>query len=314
MVSLLVEQGQIKQGDFLVAGTTYGKVRTLLDYNSSTLKKAGPSTPITVTGFKELPQFGDVFKVVKNEKIARHISEDSKIEAAQNAATANVTGADLLKMMNQQYDAADFNILIKADVQGSLTSVSDSLRMIETNGEVNLHIIKTGVGNISENDIRIAAASENTIIYGFNVELPASIKKIAVRDRVEVRIYKIIYELIDDARAEMEKLLAPEVVETEIGKLDVKGVFRTVKEEIIAGGEVTSGRVYAGLLARVMRKKEQIAEMEVTSVQRQQQEAKDILEGEMCGLSLKTNKKVQLEVGDKLEFFTREIVERKLKA
>ncbi len=314
VVSLLVEQGQIKQGDFLVAGTTYGKVRTLLDYNSSTLKKAGPSTPITVTGFKELPQFGDVFKVVKNEKIARHISEDSKIEAAQNAATANVTGADLLKMMNQQYDAADFNILIKADVQGSLTSVSDSLRMIETNGEVNLHIIKTGVGNKSENDIRIAAASENTIIYGFNVELPASIKKIAVRDRVEVRIYKIIYELIDDARAEMEKLLAPEVVETEIGKLDVKGVFRTVKEEIIAGGEVTSGRVYAGLLARVMRKKEQIAEMEVTSVQRQQQEAKDILEGEMCGLSLKTNKKVQLEVGDKLEFFTREIVERKLKA
>ena len=112
VVSLLVEQGQIKQGDFLVAGTTYGKVRTLLDYNSSTLKKAGPSTPITVTGFKELPQFGDVFKVVKNEKIARHISEDSKIEAAQNAATANVTGADLLKMMNQQYDAADFNILI----------------------------------------------------------------------------------------------------------------------------------------------------------------------------------------------------------
>lgn len=313
VVSILVEQGQIKQGDFLVAGTTYGKVRTLLDYKSKPIKKAGPSTPVTVTGFKELPQFGDVFKIVKNEKIARHISSEAKIEAAQNAATANVTGADLLKMMNQQYDAADFNILIKTDVQGSLTSVSDSLRMIDTNGEVNLHIIKTGVGNISENDIRIASASENSVIYGFNVELPASIKKIAVRDRVEVRIYKIIYELIDDARSEMEKLLAPEVVETEIGKLNVKGVFRTMKEEIIAGGEVESGRVYAGLLARVMRKKEKIAEVEVSRVQRQQQEAKDLLEGEMGGLSLKTNKKIQLEIGDKLEFFTREIVTRKLK-
>ena len=299
VVSLLVEQGDLKQGGFLVAGTTYAKVRTLQDYKGDALKIAGPSTPATVTGFKELPQFGDVFKV--------------KIEAAQNAATANVTGADLLKMMNQKHDAEDFNIVIKADVQGSLTSVSDSLRLIETGGEVNLNIISSGIGNITENDIHLAAAGEKTIIYGFNVELSPAIKKIATRDRVEVRIYKVIYELLDDARAEMEKLLAPEVVETEVGSLDVKGVFRTMKEEIIAGGEVKSGRVYAGLLARVIRKKEQIAEVEVSHVQRQQQEAKDVIEGEMCGLSLKTKKKIQLEVGDKLEFFTREVVARKLK-
>ena len=313
VVSLLVEHGDIKQGDFLVAGTTYGKVRTLLDYKGKNLKKAGPSTPVTVTGFKELPQFGDIFKIVKNEKTARTLSQQAKIEADRNAATANTTSADLLKMMTQKRDAEDFNILIKADVQGSLTSVSDSLRLIETGGEVNLHIVKSGIGNISENDVRLAAAGENTIIYGFNVELPPAIKKIATRDRVEVRIYKVIYELLDDARAEMEKLLAPEVVETEIGSLEVKGVFRTMKEEIIAGGEVKSGRIYAGLLARVIRKKEQIAEVEVTSVQRQQQEAKDVVEGEMCGLSLKTQKKIQLEIGDKLEFFTREVVARKLK-
>ena len=313
VVSLLVEQGDIKQGDFLVAGTTYGKVRTLLNYKGENLKKAGPSTPVTVTGFKELPQFGDIFKIVKNEKTARTLSQQAKIEADRNAATANTTSADLLKMMTQKRDAEDFNILIKADVQGSLTSVSDSLRLIETGGEVNLHIVKSGIGNISENDVRLAAAGENTIIYGFNVELPPAIKKIATRDRVEVRIYKVIYELLDDARAEMEKLLAPEVVETEIGSLEVKGVFRTMKEEIIAGGEVKSGRIYAGLLARVIRKKEQIAEVEVTSVQRQQQEAKDVVEGEMCGLSLKTQKKIQLEIGDKLEFFTREVVARKLK-
>ena len=296
-----------------MAGTTYGKVRTLLNCKGENLKKAGPSTPVTVTGFKELPQFGDIFKIVKNEKTARTLSQQAKIEADRNAATANTTSADLLKMMTQKRDAEDFNILIKADVQGSLTSVSDSLRLIETGGEVNLHIVKSGIGNISENDVRLAAAGENTIIYGFNVELPPAIKKIATRDRVEIRIYKVIYELLDDARAEMEKLLAPEVVETEIGSLEVKGVFRTMKEEIIAGGEVKSGRIYAGLLARVIRKKEQIAEVEVTSVQRQQQEAKDVVEGEMCGLSLKTQKKIQLEIGDKLEFFTREVVARKLK-
>ena len=313
VVSLLVEQGDLKQGGFLVAGTTYAKVRTLQDYKGDALKIAGPSTPATVTGFKELPQFGDVFKVVKSEKIARHLAQKAKIEAAQNAATANVTGADLLKMMNQKHDAEDFNIVIKADVQGSLTSVSDSLRLIETGGEVNLNIISSGIGNITENDIHLAAAGEKTIIYGFNVELSPAIKKIATRDRVEVRIYKVIYELLDDARVEMEKLLAPEVVETEVGALDVKGVFRTMKEEIIAGGEVKSGHVYAGLLARVIRKKEQIAEVEVSHVQRQQQEAKDVIEGEMCGLSLKTKKKIQLEVGDRLEFFTREVVARKLK-
>lgn len=313
VVSLLVEQGDIKKGDFLIAGTTYGKIRTLQDYKNDNIKEAGPSTPITVTGFKELPQFGDVFKVVKTEKIARSLAVKAKIEAEKNAATANTTGADLLKMMSQKRDAEDFNVLIKADVQGSLTSVSDSLRLIDTNGEVNLHIIKQSVGNISENDIRLASASENSVIYGFNVELPPAIKKIAVRDRVEVRIYKVIYELLDDARNEMESLLAPEVVETEIGALDVKGVFRTMKEEIIAGGEVTSGRIYSGLLAKVWRKKEQIAEVEVSSVQRQQIEAKDVVEGEMCGLSLKTKKKFQLEISDRLEFFTREIVKRKLK-
>ena len=313
VVSLLVEHGDLKQGGFLVAGTTYAKVRTLQDYKGGALKSAGPSTPVTVTGFKELPQFGDVFKVVKNEKEARNLAQKAKIEAAQNAATANVTGADLLKMMNQKHDAEDFNIVIKADVQGSLTSVSDSLRLIETGGEVNLNVVSSGIGNITENDIHLAAAGEKTIIYGFNIELPPAIKKIATRDRVEVRIYKVIYELLDDARAEMEKLLAPEVVETEIGSLEVKGVFRTMKEEIIAGGEVKLGRVYAGLLARVIRKKEQIAEVEVSHVQRQQQEAKDVIEGEMCGLSLKTKKKIQLEVGDKLEFFAREVVARKLK-
>ena len=312
VVGLLVEQGALKPGQFMVAGTAYGKVRTLLDFAGKPLKTAGPSTPVTVTGFKELPQFGDVFTIVKKEKDARQLTERARIEREKNAASTNVTGADLLKMMNQKYDTQEVNVIVKADVQGSLTSVMDSLRLVDTNGEIRLRIIGSGVGNISESDIRMAADGD-TIIYGFNVDLPPAVKRLAMRDKVQVRIYKIIYELLDDARDSMEAMLAPEVVETEIGKLTIKGIFRTLKDEVIAGGEVTAGKAVSDVLARVKRGNELLGEVEVTKVQRQQQEAKEVFEGEMCGISLKTPKKLQLEEGDKLEFFTRALVKRTLK-
>jgi translation initiation factor IF-2 len=312
VVGLLVEQGALKPGQFMVAGTAYGKVRTLLDFAGKPIKTAGPSTPVTVTGFKELPQFGDVFTIVKKEKDARLMTERARIEREKNAASTNVTGADLLKMMNQKYDTQEVNVIVKADVQGSLTSVMDSLRLVDTNGEIRLRIIGSGVGSISESDIRMAADSD-TIIYGFNVDLPPAVKRLAMRDKVQVRIYKIIYELLDDARNSMEAMLAPEVVETEIGKLTIKGIFRTLKDEVIAGGEVTSGKAVPNVLARVKRGNELLGEVEVTKVQRQQQEAKEVFEGEMCGISLNTPKKLQLEEGDKLEFFTRELVKRTLK-
>jgi len=316
VVGLLVEQGMLRPGHFLVAGTAYGKVRTLLDFAGKTLKEAGPSTPVTITGLKELPQFGDTFTIVKSEKEARTAVAVARIENEKNAASTNVTGADLLKMMNQQHESQDLNVIVKADVQGSLTSVIDSLRLIDTDGQITLRIIGSGVGHITENDVRLAADAK-TIIYGFNVSLPPAVKQLAARDKVQIRLYKVIYELLDDARASMEAMLAPEVVETEIGKLTIKGVFRTLKDEIIAGGEVTSGKIATGLLARVIRSTsegdENLAEVEVTKVQRQQQEAKEVFEGEMCGLSLKTRKKLLLEEGDKLEFFTRELVKRTLK-
>lgn len=312
VVGLLVQQGKLKPGHFLVAGTTYGKIRTLLDFAGKTIKEAGPSTPVIVTGFKELPQFGDAFIIVKNEKDARHQVVEARIEHEKNAASTNITGADLLKMMNQQHESQDLNVIVKADVQGSLTSVIDSLRMIDTNGEIALRIIGSGVGNISENDVRLAS-DRQTIIYGFNVGMSVAVKQLAARDKVQVRTFKVIYELLDDARNSMEAMLAPEVVETEIGKITIKGIFRTLKDEIIAGGEVTSGKAVADVLARVMRNKEQIAEVKITKVQRQQQEAKEVFEGEMCGISIKTAKKLLLEEGDKLELFTRELVKRTLK-
>lgn len=311
VVGLLVEHGSLRPGHFLVAGTAYGKVRTLLDFTGRTLKEAGPSTPVTVTGFKELPQFGDQFKIVKSEKEARAQVSVARIEQEKNAASTNVTGADLLKLMNQSHESQDFNVIVKADVQGSLTSVVDSLRLVDTGGEVTLRIVGSGVGNISENDVRLAADG-STIIYGFNVELPPAVKRLAMRDKVQIRRYKVIYELLDDARTSMESLLAPEVVETEVGKLTIKGVFRTLKDEIIAGGEVTTGKAAPNVLARVLRGGEQLAEVEIAKVQRQQQEAKEVFEGELCGLNIKTNKKLLLEEGDKLEFFTRELVKRTL--
>jgi translation initiation factor IF-2 len=257
VVGLLVQQGELKPGHFMVAGTAYGKVRTLLDFSGKPIKLAGPSTPVTVTGFKELPQFGDVFTIVKKEKDARLATEKARIEREKNAASTNVTGADLLKMMNQKYDTQEVNVIVKADVQGSLTSVMDSLRLVDTNGEIRLRIIGSGVGSISESDIRLAADSD-TIIYGFNVDLPPAVKRLAMRDKVQVRIFKIIYELLDDARNSMEAMLAPEVVETEIGKLTIKGIFRTLKDEVIAGGEVTTGKVVSNVLARVKRGDEQL--------------------------------------------------------
>ena len=311
VVGLLVEQGELKPGHHMVAGTAYGKVRTLLDFTGKALKSAGPSTPVTVTGFKELPQFGDTFTIVKNEKEARLAVEQTRQEREREAASSNVTSADMLKMISAKHESEDFKVIVKADVQGSLTSVMDSLKLVETGGEITLRIIGSGVGPISENDVRLAAG-QDTIIYGFNVDLPPAVKRIATRDKVPVRLYKVIYELLDDTRASMESLLAPEVVENELGTLTIKGVFRTTKDEIIAGGEVTHGKVTADVLARVKRGDEQIAEVEVTKVQRQQTEAKEVFEGEMCGLSLKITKRFTLEEGDTLEFFTRELVKRTL--
>lgn len=311
VVGLLVEQGELKPGNFLCAGTAYGKVRTLLDFKGKSLKKAGPSTPVVITGFKELPQFGDEFQIAKNEKEARLLTQKARTERERAAASTNVTGADLLKMMNQQREAQELKVIVKADVQGSLTSVIDSLKLVDTAGEITLRVIGSGVGNISENDIRLAG-NEQTIIYGFNVELPSAVKRLAQRDKIEVRLYKVIYELLDDAKNTIEKMLAPDVVETEIGSLEIKGVFRTMKDVIIVGGEVKNGKVTPGVLVRIKRGDDKIAEVEATSVQREQQEAKEVFEGELCGVSLKTDKKVAIEVGDTLEFFRRELVNRTL--
>lgn len=314
VVSLLVEQGTIHEGDVLVAGTAYGKIRTLLDFKGDRIKKAGPSTPVTITGLKDLPQFGDSFVITKNERLARKMVTEAKIEHEKNAASTNVTGADLLKMMSHQDDVKDFDVVVKADVQGSLTSVVDSLKMINGDEEVNVRVIGTGVGNISENDIRLAM-SGNTVVYGFNVELPPNVKRLAQRDRVEVRIFKVIYELIDDVKASMSNLLSPKIVDETVAELDVKGVFKTTKDEVIAGGEILSGKVVLAdkPLVRFIRKKEVLGEGELINIQKQKHDVKELFESDICGFSSKVQNRINLEVGDKVQFFKRELVKREIK-
>lgn len=310
VVNLLVEHGLMRGGSFIVAGKTYAKIRTLQDFAGKTLKEAGPSTPATVTGFKTIPQFGDRFTTVKTEKEARSLAAQNAADAAQDVQSSAVTGSDLLQLMNRRKEKQLLNVILRADVQGSLTSVADSLKLLE-NPEVAPRIISSGVGNVSENDVRMAQGSQ-AIIYGFNVQLPPAVKRQAQRDKVPVRMYRIIYELIDDAKQSLELLLAPEVVETEVGKLVIRGVFKTSKDEVICGGEVTKGKLVPGVLVRVKRGDEQLAEAEVGNVQRNHQEAKEVFEGEMCGLQLKTKGKLVIEEGDKLEFFRRELVKRTL--
>ena len=311
VVNLLVTGGELKTGEFIVAGPTYGKIRTMLDFKGKPKGKATPSTPVTITGFKELPSFGDRFAEVKDEKTARKMALLNAQAAASESADTNVTSSDLLRMMNVADNTKTFNVIIKGDVLGSVTSVVDSLKLIDTKGEITLNIVSTGVGDINENDVYMAAG-DNTVIYGFNVSVPINISKMAARDNVPIRTYKVIYELLDDAKHEMENLLDAEIVEEDQGELKVLGVFRTEKTSIIAGGEVLTGNVKPGYLVRVIRNKRFLGEAEVTSVQKEKIDAKELVAGETGGLALKTKSKIDLQINDRLVFFTREAKKRTL--
>ena len=311
VVNLLVTGGELKAGEFIVAGSTYGKVRTMLDWQGKPKGKATPSTPVTVTGFKELPNFGDRFVEVRDEKTARKMALLNAQAAADETASANVTSTDLLRMMNTADNSKVFNVIVKGDVLGSVTSVVDSLKLIDTHGEITLNIVSTGVGDVNENDVYMAAG-DRTVIYGFNVSVPINISKMAARDGVPIRTYKVIYELLDDAKHEMENLLDAEIIEEDKGEMKVLGVFRTEKTSIIAGGEVLKGDVKPGYLARVVRDKQYLGEAEVTSTQKEKIDVRELVAGETGGLALKTTQKIELSMNDRLKFFTRETKKRTL--
>lgn len=305
----LVEAGQLKAGDFVVAGATYARIRNLESTDGKAIKLAGPSTPVVLTGFKSLPEFADEFIAVKDEKTARTTASQNA-EMSKTTGKLNINSTELIRMINRTNELSELNVIVKADVQGSVTSVIDSLKSLDTE-EVAIRVVGSGVGTITDNDIHLAHTS-GAIIYGFNIALPTSIKQAATRDKVSVRLFKVIYELLDDAKVEMSSLLAPEVVETELGRLLVKGIFKTTKTEIICGGEVTKGKLSLPAQVKVMRGDEVLGQAEATNLKRGPQDAKEIIEGEMCGVSLKTTSKLDVQVGDRLEFVKQEVVERTL--
>ena len=306
----LVEAGTVKPGQFIVAGGSYAKIRNLETTEGKALKEATPSMPVAITGFKTLPEFGDEFIVVANEKAARSQAAAIATEKQASIGRMDIGSSELIRLINRDRQLQELNIIIKADVQGSLTSVIDSLKAMDTD-EVSVRIVGSGVGPVSENDLHLAHSS-GAIVYGFNVDIPTSSKQQAARDKVRVRLYKVIYELIDDVKSELSNLLSPEIVETELGRLIVKGVFKTTKTEVICGGEVTKGKLTAPSLAKVYRGDELLAEVELTGLKRGPAEAREIVEGEMCGMSLATTKRLELAEGDRIEVFTREAVQRQL--
>ncbi|HTE58538.1 MAG TPA: translation initiation factor IF-2 [Verrucomicrobiae bacterium] len=305
----LVEAGRLRPGDFVVAGSSYARVRNLESADGKALKEAGPSTPVIITGFKTLPQFADEFVAVKDEKAARQASQLSASQR-KDGNNGHINSTELIRIINRTNKVTELNIVVKADVQGSLTSVLDSLKALDTE-EVAVRVVGSGVGNINDTDLHLAQTS-GAIIYGFSISLPTSIKQLASRDRIQIRLYSVIYELIDDVKRELGELLAPEIVETDLGRLVVRGIFKSTKTDIICGGEVTKGKLVSPSLAKVLRDGEVLAEVEITNLKRGPQDTNEVFESEMCGVSLKTSARLDLQEGDHIEAFTRETIVRSL--
>lgn len=306
--TLLIENGTMKKGDTVVIGTTFGKIRSLEDTDNKSVDTAGPSMPVKITGLKELPEFGDKFTVVKTEKEAKAITSKIKKDATQEGKSGVSTSGDLMKMISKHRNITELPIVAKADVKGSLTSVLDSLKSISTD-EVAVRIVGSGIGAVNDNDLHLARSS-GAIIYGFNANTPANIHQAALRDKVEIRLFKVIYELIDDVKAEMSTLLSPEIVKTDLGRLLVKGIFKTTKSDIICGGEVTKGKLSMPSLAVITRDGKELGEVEITSIKKGPTEVKEAVEGDMCGLQLKTKNKIELLEGDRIDVFTRQEKQR----
>lgn len=306
----LIEAGTLSKNDFIYAGDTYAKVRNLETTVGKAISKAGPSTPVVITGFKSLPRFGDEFEGVLNEKEARQKASNISLQRSQTGSTSDMNSSELIRIIDKKNQVNELNLIIKADVQGSLKSIIDGLRSLNTD-EVAVRVVGSGVGNITEKDVHLASTS-GASVYGFTVDASSTIKQLAQRDDVDLKLFKVIYELIDDAKQRLQDLLPPKVVRTEYGRLIVRGIFKIAKEEVICGGEVTKGKLVVPARAKVFRDDEEIADVEVTNLKRGPQDAREVNAGEMCGLSLKTSSRIALQEDDRLELYNEEVVPRSL--
>ena len=309
VATLLVQQGTLRQGDMIIAGEEYGRIRNMFDESGNSIKKAGPSTPAVVLGLSKTPGAGDDFMVVKNERKAREVAEYRQGKA-RDAKLAQQQASKLEDMFSKMRDdqASTISLIIKSDVHGSAEALRDALIKM-SNDEVAVKVLGSGVGGITETDATLAAASD-AVIIGFNVRADAAARNAIKESGVDVRYYSIIYEAIDDVKAALSGMLSPEVREQIVGLASVKEVFSSPKFGDVAGCIVTEGYVKRSNPIRVLRENVVIYEGELESLRRFKDDVNEVRSGTECGIGVKNYSDVR--VGDQIECFERVEVARTL--
>ncbi|MGM0940072.1 MAG: translation initiation factor IF-2 [Bacillota bacterium] len=307
VATLLVQNGTLHVSDSIVVGNTHGRVRAMVNDLGKRVNNAGPSTPVEITGLNDVPQAGDQFLVFKDEKKARQIGEARQQKQIQeNRGEQTKVSLDDLFEQIKQGDMKEINIIIKADVQGSAEALASSLRKIEVEG-VNIKIIHTGVGAITESDIILAAAS-NAIVIGFNVRPDANAKKAAESEKVDVRLHRVIYKAIEEVEAAMKGLLDPEFEEKVIGQAEVRETFKVSKIGTIAGSYVTDGKITRDAGVRLIRNGVVLFEGEIAALKRFKDDVKEVAQNYECGVTIKNFN--DIKEGDIIEAFVMEEIER----
>lgn len=308
VATVLVQNGTLNAGDFFVVGNTHGKVRTMTDEKGKNLKKAGPSTPVEITGLSEVPDAGDIFITVDDEKIAKQISDKRKEKYRQeHLQSGQKISLDDLFSQIQEGKVKELNLIVKADVQGSVEAIKQSLEKL-SNDEVKIKAIHGGVGAITETDVMFASAS-NAIIIGFNVRPQPTAVTLAEKDKVDIRLYRVIYDAIEDIQSAMKGMLEPEYKEVVLGHAEVRATFKASSIGTIAGCYVTDGKINRNNDVRIVRDGVVIHEGKISSLKRFKDDAKEVNTGFECGISLERFN--DIKEGDIIESFTMEAVPRK---
>ena len=307
VATLLVQNGTLNVGDPLVVGNTYGRVRAMINDRSKNIHTAKPSTPVEITGLQDVPNAGDRFVVFGDEKTARQIGEKRQQQYIETTRQANsAVSLDTLFEQMKQGEMKDLNIIIKADVQGSVEALAMSLAKIDVEG-VNVRIIHTGVGAINESDITLAVAS-SAVVIGFNVRPDNNAKQMAATEQVDIRLHSIIYKVIEEIEAAMTGLLDPEFVEKVIGLAEVRQVYKVSKIGTIAGAYVTEGKVSRDGKVRVIRDSVVIYEGEIDTLRRFKDDVKEVQSGYECGMTVENFN--DIKEGDVFEVYIMEEVKK----
>ncbi len=307
VATLLVQNGTLKQGDIIIAGTAVGRVRTMMNYKGARLTEAGPSVPVEIAGLSEAPTAGSPFFAVADERMARELVEQRKAEEkAKAAAPVQKVSLENLFDQIQAGERKELALIVKADVQGSVEAVKASLEKL-SNDEVNVRVIHGGVGAISESDIMLAASS-NAIIVGFNVRPDAAARDGAIRQNVDMRMYRVIYDCIDEIEAAMKGMLAPKYREVVLGHAEVRQTYKVSGIGTVAGCYVQDGKIVRACSVRVVRDGIVIHEGQLASLKRFKDDAKEVAENYECGMTVE--KFNDIKEGDIIEAFTMEEIPR----